>query len=429
MQSVTDALLQETLYHQTLASGLKVFVLPRPGFRQTAATFATYYGSMDSRFVPPGGKEAVAVPDGIAHFLEHQLFAEEQGDISAEFAKLGASVNAFTSWFMTNYYFTTAADFEPALDLLLNFVQEPHFTPEGVKKEQGIIEQELQMFEDMPERRSLMSLLQAMYHNHPVALEIGGTVESIYRITPEDLYLCYNTFYHPSNMVLFVAGDVEPGRVVEQAARAVDGRGHSKRDPIERLTPAEPETVRQQRTVVELSVAQPILRLGFKEHRPRPAGTELLRQELATLTALEAVIGKGSDLYHRLYVEGLIDKRFGYDYAAGAGFGFSYLGGPTRDADALQVRLLEGFAAVAARGLDEAEFLRAKRKGMGRFLSLMDNLHQIAYLFNEFYFKGIDYFALIPTAESLTLDETNARLREHLVPERCSASVINPKGT
>src|SRR5690606_2982267 len=228
-QTMYSQLLEERVVFTRLPSGLEVFVMPRPGFQKRYAVFSARYGSIDNRFRRPGTGQELEVPDGIAHFLEHQLFEDEEGHVFNSFAALGASVNAYTSHTMTRYPFSTTDNFEAALDRLLDFVQAPHFTPEGVQKEIGIIEQEIRMYQDQPRHRLGMNLLEALYHAHPVRIDIAGTVESIRRIDPETLYACYDTFYHPSNMAVFVVGDVDPEVVLAQVEADVGPRGYAPR--------------------------------------------------------------------------------------------------------------------------------------------------------------------------------------------------------
>lgn len=427
MQRVTDAVLQESLYSDVVGPGLRVFVLPRPGFRQATATFCTRYGSIDSMFVPPGQSEAVRVPDGIAHFLEHKLFEHATYNASDEFAKLGARDNAGTHWLWTTFYFSSTSRFEDCLELLLNYVQDPWFTPESVAKEQGIIEQEVRMYQEDPGYRVIMELLQGLYQNHPIRADIAGTVDSIKEITKDLLYECYRTFYHPSNMVVFAVGDLDPAKVVEQVRRNIEGRGYAPQGEVRRVAPAEPAAVRDRRRVAELVVAQPILRIGFKDRDVGYDGQRLLAKELLTLVILEALLGRGSALYTELYESGLIDARFTYGYDAASGYGFGYVGSPTRDPDALEKRILEGLAAARQKGLSEADFERAKKKQLGALLGYVDDQHTMAMLFNDLLLKGIDFFDMIPVGQRLTLDEANARLKDFFDPEYHTVALVVPK--
>ena len=198
----------ETLYEYEHGSGLKVFFVKKPGYNKKTAMFGTNYGSIDNTFKVQGSDKEIVVPDGIAHFLEHKLFEQEDGNMLDKFSKLGASPNAYTSFNQTVYYFSCTDLFEENFSMLLDYVQNPWLTDENVEKEKGIIGQEIRMYEDNPNWRVFFNLLDCLYVNHPVKLDIAGTIESISKITKELLYDCYYTFYTPSNMVVVVVGDL-----------------------------------------------------------------------------------------------------------------------------------------------------------------------------------------------------------------------------
>jgi predicted Zn-dependent peptidase len=428
MDKVYDPLLKDTLYTETLPNGLLVAVLQKPGYKQTTARFATHYGSVDSRFVDPATGKEVNVPDGIAHFLEHKLFEEEDGSsVSDRFSELGAESNAYTTYTHTVYYFNTTMNFEPCFDLLLDFVQSPHFSEESVVKERGIIEQEIRMYLDDPGWRSSANLLEALYVNHPVRIDIAGTVESIQKIDKDLLYLCHQTFYHPSNMVLFVAGDVDPQQIMDAVKANFAKRTYAEQSAIERIMPEEPPEINVPRKMQQLLVSQPIMRLGFKDATVGLRGKELLAQDLGTAMVMDAMMGRGSSLYTQLYESGLIDQRFGSEYSPEESYGYSYFVAPTRDASELEVRLLDGIAQARANGVPAADFERAKRKTVGRVINLMNDIDSIAFVFIDGYFKGQSLFDLIPVAQSLTLDGANTRLRSHFDPSRSAVSLIYPK--
>src|SRR3954467_6569651 len=216
MEKISFDQLQEELYHEKLANGLNVYILPKSGFNKSFATFTTNYGSIDNHFVPLGSEEYIKVPDGIAHFLEHKLFEKEDGDVFQQFSRQGASANAFTSFTRTAYLFSSTSDVEKNLETLVDFVQSPYFSEKTVEKEKGIIGQEITMYDDNPDWRLYFGLIQNLYQNHPVKIDIAGTIESISHISKDLLYECYNTFYHPSNMLLFVVGPVDVQKIMEQ---------------------------------------------------------------------------------------------------------------------------------------------------------------------------------------------------------------------
>ncbi|MBO8142585.1 MAG: insulinase family protein [Firmicutes bacterium] len=426
-QEQHNALLKETVYRTRLDNGLDVFVMPRRGFRKRYAVFSTRYGSIDNRFRRPGERDAVEVPDGIAHFLEHQLFEQEDGHVFDAFAALGASVNAYTSHTMTSYLFSTTGELAPALDRLLDFVQEPHFTPSGVQKEIGIIEQEIRMYADQPRHRLSQNLLEGLYHAHPVRIDIAGTPGSIRRITPELLYACYDTFYHPSNMALFVVGDVHPDAVLEQVTADMAGRAYQGRAPVERLFPDEPPSVARPRTEATLPAARPLFAVGFKDAALAASPREQLRREALTSLVLGAALGRGSRLYEELYRADLVDDGFSSRYQAGPNFGHTILGGETRDPDELHERLMAGFERLGAEGLPEDDVRRVQRQEIGELVQLFDSLEFVANGFLFYHFMGGSLFDYLDVLQEITPDDANERLAEHFRPERAAVSVIRPQ--
>ena len=196
-------------------SGLDIYICEMEGFSTIEALFGTKYGSINTMFKTNADKEYTTVPEGIAHFLEHKLFENEDCDVFNLYAKTGANANAFTSFDKTCYLFSCSKNYKESLGILLDFVQKPYFTPESVAKEQGIIGQEIKMCDDNPNWRVFFNLLNCLYHNHPVKIDIAGTVESIAEIDAELLYKCYNTFYNLNNMVLSIAGNINAEEVLE----------------------------------------------------------------------------------------------------------------------------------------------------------------------------------------------------------------------
>ena len=212
-------------------SGLTILLYPKENCSTTYAIFGTRYGSIDNCFQRSDEPAPETVPEGIAHYLEHKLFESEDGDAFERYAKTGASANAFTSFESTCYLFSCTDKLYESLEILLDFVQSPYFTEQTVQKEQGIIGQEIKMYDDDPSWRVMFNYLKAMYHSHPIKEDIAGTVESIAKITPELLYRCYNTFYNLGNMVLALAGNFDKEKVLEVCDRM--------------LKPAEPVSVRR----------------------------------------------------------------------------------------------------------------------------------------------------------------------------------------
>lgn len=418
--------LQEKLWHEKLDNGLEVFILPKPGFTKTYATFTTQYGSIDNHFTVPSG-ETIRVPDGIAHFLEHKMFEEPEGDIFSTFASQGASANAYTSFDRTVYLFSATKEVSANLDTLLHFVQNPYFTDENVEKEKGIIVQEIDMYRDNPDWRVYFGLNEAMYAKHPVSIDIAGTADSVRSITKETLYDCYHTFYHPSNMTLFVVGGVDPAETLEQVKRDQAGKSFGAGGEIKRILEEEPKEVHQKKKEIVLPVSLPKCMFGFKDNPV--AGRDAVRFELASKIMLEAVLGSSSALYQSLYDDNLISDNFGHEFNTGPGYAFSVIGGETRDPDELVRRVSEAMYEAASGGIPEAIFERTRRKRIGAMLRMFNSPEAIASEFTRYRHKGGDLFRAVEVFESLTPGEVNARLREHAKPEQLAVAVVRSKAS
>ena len=214
---------------KVLPSGLTVLVRPMPGYSGTHVIYATRFGSIDRDF-RLDDKE-VHLPAGVAHFLEHKMFEDQDGDAFAKFAKTGANANAFTAFDRTCYLFTATEQLDESLDVLLEMVGKPYFTQQTIDKEQGIIGQEIKMYDDSADWRLITGLCECLYHSHPIRSDIAGTCESIATITPEMLYDCCKAFYAPNNMVLAAAGNT----TMEQILAACERNGLMEPRPAERV--------------------------------------------------------------------------------------------------------------------------------------------------------------------------------------------------
>ena len=422
-----NKLLKEQVYMRRVDPGLEVYVLPKKGYIKKYATYATHFGSVDSRFIVGGEGKELSVPDGVAHFLEHKLFEDEEGNAFDRFATLGASSNAFTNFNNTAYLFSSTENFEESLELLLDFVQNPYFTEESVEKEKGIIEQEIRMYEDNPQWRLFFNLLAAMYKEHPVRVDIAGTVESIRQIDKYVLYKCYRTFYHPSNMAVFVVGDVDPERVLDQVEANVSKRNYQPLGEIKRIYPQEPRELEKEYVMQELVVSQPVLNIGFKERDLGYEGDRLFKRELVTNLVLDVVFGSSSKLYNELYEEGLIDDEFDAGYVAERDYSHTVVGGETADPDRLFERLVAGIKQAQNTGISTETFEHYRRKMMGEFLKSFNSLEFIANNFLAYHFRKINFFDYLDVLQNMTLEDVNSRLTDHFTADNMARSLIMPK--
>jgi predicted Zn-dependent peptidase len=428
MEKLSFDQLQEELFYEKLPNGLNVYILPKKGFNKTFATFTTKYGSVDNHFVPLGKQEFTKVPDGIAHFLEHKLFEKEDGDVFQQFSRQGASANAFTSFTRTAYLFSSTSDVEKNLETLVDFVQDPYFSEKTVEKEKGIIGQEITMYDDNPDWRLYFGLIDNLYKNHPVKIDIAGTIESISHITPDLLYECYNTFYHPSNMLLFIVGPVDPKAIMDQLRDNQAKKDYKDQPEIQRKFDDEPAEAAEKKRILEMNVQTSKCLVGIKALHADQSGAEMLKTELTMNVLFDLLFGKSSENYDQLYNEGLIDETFSFDYTQEQGFGFAMIGGDTPEpdklAEALEKMLLE---AKNGKPFTDEQLERAKKKKIGAFLRSINSPEYIANQFTRYAFNDMNLFDVVPTLEKITIKDVTSLAAEVISEERFSVCQVVPK--
>ena len=414
--------LDETVYRTQLENGLTVLTVPRKGFTKKLAYFVTDYGSIHTDFVLEG--KVWKAPAGVAHFLEHKMFdLPGKRDVSAEFASMGAMTNAFTSYDMTAYYFSTTENFDGCLRLLLEFVSTPYFTEESVAKEMGIIDQEIGMNEDAPDSVVFDRLMESLFHQHPIRVPILGTSETIRQITPEILHACHRAFYTPGNMLLCVVGDVEPDSVNAIAREVL---GTEKKEVGVKMRPWQESMSRPAaETVTAMEVAMPMFNLAFKAE-PLGTGDAAIRTEMVADLAAEALFGESSQLYLKLYEEGLIDSSFGGGFETIDGCAMLMCSGDSDQPQAVRDAILQQAQAIAADGLNEQSFQRMKRSAFGRRIRGLDSFDATCFRLCAYHFSDFDYFRFPEVYRSITAEEVCGFLNRVVKEERCSLSVINP---
>ena len=422
MDIKTYPALGERVIWDTLPNGLPIAVLPRPGFTKKLCYFVTDFGAIHTEFTLDG--KPYTVPAGIAHYLEHKLFDMPGRDVTEEFAALGAIPNAFTSYDVTAYYFSCTENFDKCLDLLLEFVSTPYFTPETVQKEQGIIGQEIDMNRDNPDTRIFEMLMENMYETHPIRLPILGTRESIACITPENLTLCHNAFYRPDNMLLCVVGDVDPALVRRIAENRL---GNPILPPVKRVRRwQEPMCCNTARGETAMDVAMPMFHLGFK-CESWELGEEAVRRELTAELAAEALFGESSPLYQSLYEQGLIDTSFGGGFETIDGMALFTASGDSNDPDAVVDAIVTRAGEIVAEGIPEEDFLRMKRSAMGRRIRSLDSFDATCYRICAYYFSGFDYFHFPDIYRDIRPKDVCRFLQTSISKDRMSLAVIYPQ--
>ncbi|MBC1905802.1 insulinase family protein [Listeria booriae] len=427
MQKQSFDQLKEAVYHETLDNGLQVYVLPKHGFSKTFAIFTTNYGSIDNEFVPLGQDAFTRVPDGIAHFLEHKLFEKEDGDVFFKFGEKGAFTNAFTSFTRTAYLFSSTSNVKENLETLVDFVQEPYFTEETVEKEKGIIGQEIQMYDDDADFRVYFGAIENMYHHHPVKIDIAGTVESIADIDKDLLYLCYNTFYHPSNMILFIVGNVDPEQAIDQVRANQAKKTFAPAKPIKRHFPDEPKSVAVPKKTLKFPVQIAKNLVAIKEDIGLLRGKEAVQHEMTGDIMLELLFGTTSAAYLDLYDQGIIDDTFGFDYSLQDSFSFVLIGGDAKDPDLQESKIKETLENAIQTGFNEADLELIKRKKMGQFLRSLNSPEFIANQFSQYIFEEASLFDILPAIEAVTVADVENFLKRIYLEDRVTTFQIIPE--
>ena len=426
--------LNEKVFYEHLDNGLDVIIIPKKGSTNYYATFATHFGSLNYKFKAPGEENVTTVPDGVAHFLEHKLFEEEDG-INAldKLSKIGANANAYTTFNHTAYLFSCNSRFDEAFDILLSFVQHPYLTDENVEKEKGIIGQEIKMYDDDPDWQVFFQLLTALYGDkHAVAKDIAGTVESISHITPEILYKCYNTFYDPSNMVIAVGGDVDPEKILEKIKASV--KPQKEKAPIERYYGEISPDVFNKVVEKKMDVSLPMGVLGFKDtkaQRLRKAGysednSDLVKRAVAIEILLSTIAGDSSETFENLYNEGIITKSFGLDFTFEEDYAYSSFSFEGNNIDKVVDTIKSKINELKANGIDEKVFERTKKMLYGGYVRTFNDSSNSVRAFVSDYFKGINSFEFIDAYKNIDKEYTENVLKEHFDFNNMALSIVKP---
>ncbi|MDO4380611.1 MAG: pitrilysin family protein [Clostridia bacterium] len=416
---IKNDLLSDGYYEIDHDSGLKIFVMEKPEYTGAFAMFGTKYGSIDTCFKLKNEKDFTCVPEGIAHFLEHKLFESEELDAFELFAKTGANANAFTSFDRTCYIFSCSSNFEKSLEILLDFVKKPYFTEQTVQKEQGIIGQEIRMYQDDPDWQTLFNLLRGIYSKNPVRIDIAGTIESIAEINAKLLYGCYNTFYNLSNMALAVAGNVSKDEVLKIADRVLP---KEEKVEFEQIIPEEDAGVVTDYTEEKLGVDVTKFALGFKENHRSPLRTP---KELVSVNlALGIIAGKVSPLYCKMLEEGLINQSFGTEYFTGRGFAVPIFTGESNDPKKVRDEIIGEIKRLRKEGISDDDFETVRKRLYGLEVLGFNETENLANALVDSYFNGFGLFDTVEIYKSITKEDIEETIKTHFDENNCCLSVV-----
>lgn len=431
---------RETFFSGTHESGLEVLLNPKPGFSRQIAILATRFGSLHGQYVrhdrfvdrgpagggTAGGGTAVSLPGGLAHFLEHELFTKKSGDISARFARYGAVANAGTGFTSTSYYVSCTQALQQNLELLFELVFRPYFDEENVRRERRVIEQEIRLYGDNPDWRLYMNLLESLYHRHPIRIDIAGTEETIAGIDTAVLEEAYRTFYHPSNMILIVAGNVAPERTADHVEELLASMQFGPAPAIHRLLPEEPREIVRPVFRESHAVGQAKTLLGYKDPEPPARGPATVSREVRMNMLLHVLFGCSASAYQRLYDAGLIDDSFNVSYSSDDGCGLATLGGDTDEPERLCDAVRTEIERVRRAGFDPQDLERTRQKLLGRFFFGFNSPESTASTLLNFWNKGSHVWDYPETVTGTTTEHLEQLLESQVQPRYSAASHVVP---
>ena len=422
MKLIESTRIKEKAYIEKLENGLTVIIIPKENTKKKYVIWGTHFGSIDNRFIMPKTNEEVFVPDGVAHFLEHKMFEQENGKNSLDvLMSLGVDANAYTTNNHTAYLFETTNNFYEALDELMDYVQHPYFTDENVEKEKGIIAQEIGMYDDDPGWQLYMNALDCMYKENAVKIDIAGTVESINKIDKDVLYKCYNTFYNPSNMVMVVCGDFEPQGIFKEIKKRLVEK--ENQEEIKRIYPKSEKGLNRKYKETSMQVSKPIFLIGFKDETLEK---DKVKRHIAIEILMNILVGKSSPFYQKMYDEGLLLAPLDIDYEFTNNYAHVMLTGQSRDPKKVQQELLKEIEKLK-QNIDSEYFERIKKKVYGDYVVEYNSVADIARMFLSDYFKGINSFDYIEQYNEVNIKNIKEILNQIFDEKNCILSVVNIK--
>ena len=427
MQIIENLKVKEKLYIEKLNNGLTIMIIPKHETTKKYIMWATNYGSLDNKFIVPGDKEITKVPEGVAHYLEHKMFEQRSGKNSLDtLTELGVEANAYTTTNHTAYLFECTQNFYPALDELMDYVQNPYFTDENVEKEKGIISQEIMMYDDYPEWAVYMNAVRNMYKKNPITIDIAGTVESIKQIDKEVLYKCYNTFYNLNNMVMWVVGDFEPEKLLEEIKKRIVKKDENI-GKIERIIEEEPRKIVKKEIEKTMEVSQSMFVIGIKDvdFNKVQDEEELIKKHIAIEILLNMLIGKSSRVYKTLYEKGLIMSEPYLEYEFEKTYAHIAITGQSNNPKKVLEMIETEISKLKENGLNEQHYNRIKNMIYGGYIKEYNSVSQIARMFVTDYFKGINSFNYLEYFDEVTKEYAQKVLEDVFKEENTVISIVS----
>lgn len=420
MQIIENNIVKEKIYIEKFENGLTIMLMPKKEIQKKFFICVTKCGSIDSKFIVPNEVEETSVPDGIAHFLEHKLFEQKNGTNSLDtLSALGANPNAYTTADHTAYHIEPTANLEESLDEFMDYIQNPYFTDENVEKEKGIIGQEITMYDDHPSWQVYLNALKCLYKENHINIDTAGTVQTISHINKDVLYKCYNTFYHPSNMVIFAVGDFVPEEILEEIKKRLIPKENM--GEIKRIYPEEPKTVNKKRIEKNMDISIPLFILAFKDDIPNE---NIVKRHIAIEILLNMLIGKSTKTYKKLYEDGLLLVEPDLEYEYSKTYAYGMISGQSKDPNKVIECIKNKIEEFKMNDLDVEHFERAKKMIYGEYIKEYNNISEVGRKFAAGYLKGVNAFDYLEDFEQITPEYVKQVLKELFIEEKLGESII-----
>ena len=418
MEVLENKQIDEKVYIEKLDNGMKVIIIPNKNTNKKYIIWGTKFGSIDNHFVEPITNKEIKVPDGVAHYLEHKMFEQESGiDSLYTLMALGLDANAYTTNDHTAYLFSCTDNFYKGLNELMDYVQHPYFTDENVEKERGIIGQEIQRYDDEPFWKLYNNAMKCLYKNNPITIDTAGTIETISYITKETLYDCYNTFYHPSNMVMCICGNFEPNELLDEIKKRLIPR--EKIGEIKRIYPEYENDINQRYIEKKMQVNMPLFMIGYRDFEKEES---YIKKDLAFKIIFNCILGKCSKTYQRLYDEGLLMSEIDLDFEFSDEFSHILFSGETKDPEKLNQIVIE---SLEKEDITKEDFERSLKRIYGELVTEYDDVEQIGRMFLANSIKGLNSLEYIDEIGKITLDYVNEIKTKVFKKEKSILSIIN----
>lgn len=421
MQVIQNSKIQEKIYTEKLTNGLKVIIIPKKT-QKKYIIWGVKYGSIDHKFMVDNRE--ITVPDGIAHYMEHKLFEQENGTNSLDvLSSMGVDANAYTTNNHTAYLFEdNNGKFLEALDEFMNYVQNPYFTDENVEKERGIIEQEIMMYDDYPDWKVYMNAIKAMYHNNPINIDVAGTKETIAEITKDKLYDAYHAFYRPDNMAIVACGDFEPQEIISEIEKRMTLQNATQN--VKRIYEEEPQEIVKSRMEAEMNISMPIFTLGYKDEI---ACENQIKKDLALDIIFNILIGDSSELYQSLYEQGLLQAEPTFIYENSETYSHILIQGQSEKYDEVIQKIEDKIEELKQKGIEDEVFERIKKKLYGEYVKSYNDVASLATTFIQNYFRNINPLDYFEEFKGLDKEYTMQVLKQAFAKDKKVVSIVKSK--